>query len=68
MVDMKVDVVVHPVSDVDSANRFYLNMGWRTRRRFCQRCQRSKDHQRVRHVVAIFAAWHSIEWKNTASS
>jgi hypothetical protein len=30
MVDMKVDAVVHPVSDVDSANRFYLNMGWRT--------------------------------------
>jgi hypothetical protein len=25
MVDMKLDVVVHPVSDVDRAKRFYLN-------------------------------------------
>ena len=27
MVDMKLDVVVHPVFDVDRAKRFYLNMG-----------------------------------------
>jgi predicted enzyme related to lactoylglutathione lyase len=37
MVDMKLDVVAHPVSDVDRAKRFYLNMGWRTRRRFYPR-------------------------------
>jgi hypothetical protein len=36
MVDMKLDIVVPPVSDVDRARRFYL-MGWRTRRRFCRR-------------------------------
>ena len=29
MVDMKLDVVAHPVCDVDRAKRFYLNMGWR---------------------------------------
>ena len=28
-VDMKLEVVVIPVSDVDRAKRFYLNMGWR---------------------------------------
>jgi hypothetical protein len=26
MVDMKLDVVVHPVSDVDRAKRFYLDI------------------------------------------
>ena len=29
MVDMKLEVVVIPVSDVDRAKRFYLSMGWR---------------------------------------
>ena len=29
MVDMKLEVVVVPVSDVDRAKRFYLSMGWR---------------------------------------
>ena len=29
MVDMKLEVVVVPVSDVDRAKRFYLGMGWR---------------------------------------
>lgn len=28
-VDMKLEVVVVPVSDVDRAKRFYLNLGWR---------------------------------------
>ena len=28
-VDMKLEVVVIPVSDVDRAKRFYLSMGWR---------------------------------------
>src|SRR5205823_6487584 len=28
-VDMKLEVVVIPVSDVDRAKHFYLNMGWR---------------------------------------
>src|SRR5215467_12156758 len=28
-VDMKLEVVVIPVSDVDRAKRFYLGMGWR---------------------------------------
>jgi catechol 2,3-dioxygenase-like lactoylglutathione lyase family enzyme len=28
-VDMKLEVVVIPVSDVDRAKRFYVNMGWR---------------------------------------
>src|SRR5258707_15539390 len=29
MVDMKLEVVVIPVSDVERAKRFYLSMGWR---------------------------------------
>ena len=29
MVDMKIEVVVVPVSDVERAKRFYLGMGWR---------------------------------------
>src|SRR5919199_1488707 len=29
MVDMKLEVVAIPVSDVDRAKRFYLGMGWR---------------------------------------
>jgi catechol 2,3-dioxygenase-like lactoylglutathione lyase family enzyme len=29
LVDMKLEVVVIPVSDVDRAKRFYLSMGWR---------------------------------------
>jgi catechol 2,3-dioxygenase-like lactoylglutathione lyase family enzyme len=28
-VDMKLEVVILPVSDVDRAKRFYLNLGWR---------------------------------------
>ena len=28
-IDMKLEVVVIPVSDVDRAKRFYLSMGWR---------------------------------------
>ena len=29
MVDMKLEVVVIPVSDVDRAKRFYSSLGWR---------------------------------------
>ena len=29
MVDLKLEVVVIPVSDVDRAKRFYGNLGWR---------------------------------------
>ena len=42
-VDMKLEVVVIPVSDVDRAKRFYLSMGWRLGRRF-----RRGDSWRVR--------------------
>ncbi len=28
MVDMKLDVVAHPVFDIDRAKRFYLNLDW----------------------------------------
>jgi predicted enzyme related to lactoylglutathione lyase len=28
-IDMKLEVVVIPVSDVERAKRFYLSMGWR---------------------------------------
>jgi catechol 2,3-dioxygenase-like lactoylglutathione lyase family enzyme len=34
---MKLEVVVIPVSDVDRAKRFYLNMGMAAGRRFRQR-------------------------------
>ncbi len=36
-VDLKLEVVVVPVSDVDRAKRFYEGLGWRLRRRFRQR-------------------------------
>ena len=45
-VDMKLEVVVLPVSDVDRAKRFYLSMGWRLDADFS-----SGDTWRVVHVT-----------------
>lgn len=36
-VDMKLEVVVIPVSDVDRAKRFYGNLGWRLDADFVKR-------------------------------
>jgi catechol 2,3-dioxygenase-like lactoylglutathione lyase family enzyme len=45
-VDMKLEVVVIPVSDVDRAKRFYLRMGWRLDADFA-----SRDSWRVVQVT-----------------
>jgi catechol 2,3-dioxygenase-like lactoylglutathione lyase family enzyme len=46
MVDMKLEVVVIPVSDVDRAKRFYLSTGWRLDVDFS-----SGDNWRVLQVI-----------------
>ena len=58
MPDMKLEVVVIPVSDVDRAKRFYGSLGWRARRRLRRRrrpsasCSSPRRARRARSTSA----------------
>ena len=48
MVDMKLEVVIIPVSDVDRAKRFYGSLGWRLDADFATGEDSARVHLRQR--------------------